>query len=230
MGMQIKMHGTNLDFYVDLSQPNQCPHCNKQIAPRYIDAHFTQSDDASNYSSIAFWSCPACAKVFGVTYDINETSKNMNGLEIFDTTIGNTYPPLLNVIAVDARISEISPHFAELFQHAQIAKACGLLELAGMGFRKALECLLKDSLISLHIVEKEKAKELSLVNSIKAFSDNPRLQKAANQARVIGNDYTHYEARYEGYDIEVLMKLIKITIHWLSMEFDTQDIEPLINK
>ena len=198
--------------------PNVCPHCGKMIAARYINSFIQTSDDGNRTKAIAFWFCNGCGDFFAVTYHLSKIYTNdYVGFE--DSVI----PPVMEKTVVPAEVLSVSPDFAELYEHAERAKNEGMTDLAGMGFRKALECLLKDTLIYLGQDESQ-VEKMTIANAIEAFEDNPRLKTAANNARVIGNDYTHYKARYKGYDIETLRKLISITCHWVCMEIETENL------
>ena len=45
-------------------------------------------------------------------------------------------------------ISELSPNFCEIYNQAYIAEQTNLMQICGTGYRKSLEFLIKDYLIS----------------------------------------------------------------------------------
>lgn len=204
---------------VDLEIPGQCPFCARFITPTLRDTNYFLSDDRYKSSMMAYWSCNGCAQVFAVRYNLVGT-----WIDVMKCNIDSLCPPLLSLTAVDERIQQVSSRFVDLLRQAETAKANGLTDIAGMGFRKALECLLKDALVFLGRKTHDEVCRMSLANAVASFSDNPRLKKASDNARVLGNEYTHYETRYEGYDLDTLQKLISVALHWLTMELETAEL------
>lgn len=226
MGKVVASMNTPNPVNLDLQIPNRCPHCLKMITPSLEYVALNTSDDGHNSSVSAFWACNGCSRIFCSLYAFASADYR----DVYPCFITGSYPPIVEKTDIDPRVKDVSPRFANLFQQSEKAKSEGMIDLAGMGFRKALECLLKDTLIYLEKDTPEHIAALSLNEAIKSFSDNPRLIKAATQARVVGNEYTHYQARYEGYDIDVLQKLISITLHWFIMEIETAELFPLPKK
>lgn len=223
MSMDVKLNNCDLETILSIEElPNKCPYCNHFVAPKYLSSFLSKADNGKDLCAIAFWACNGCSRVFGVTYNLNKLS----GARRYYGYPKLVIPPLMERTEVSDDVKSVSPRFAELFTQAEQAKNEGMDELAGMGFRKALECLLKDALIHLG-KDEDKVVKMKLDEAVRAFSDNPRLQKVATEARVIGNDYTHYKAKYTGYDIKMLQQLISITQHWVSMEIQTENLPPL---
>lgn len=226
MGIIASSMNTEKPIKFDLDIPETCPHCRRRITPALTYVAANCSDDGHAYTVSAYWNCNGCSEVFCCTYYIlGGAYDNPHRGRIL-----STLPPVCDKTFIDPRITAISPRFTELFNQSEEAKARNLTDLAGMGFRKSLEFLLKDSLIALGMEEESKVVGMDLRTAIASFSDNPRLIKAANLARVIGNEYTHYQAKYEGYDLDTLQHLISIALHWLTMEIETIELEPLTKK
>jgi hypothetical protein len=94
----------------------------------------------------------------------------------------------------------------------------GLTEICGIGYRKALEFLIKDYLISNLPDEEEHIKKKLLGKCINDYVENPNIKEMAKRAVWLGNDETHYIRRWENKDINDLKILIDITVHWIEME------------
>lgn len=218
MAKRIQFQNSPNQYMEIQALPDVCPHCGKRIAAKYINSFIKTSDDGNRTKAIVYWFCNGCGEFFAATYFVNKDYPN-NYVGYEDSVI----PPIMEKTVLPAEVLSVSPGFAELFQQAERAKNEGMTDLAGMGFRKALECLLKDTLIYLGQDETQ-VEKMTIAGAIEAFADNPRLQRAATNARVIGNDYTHYKARYDGYDIETLRQLISITCHWVCMEIETENL------
>ena len=92
-------------------------------------------------------------------------------------------------------------------------------ELAGSGYRNAIEVLIKDFAIQeLKAPEKEVCKK-SLSQAIEAYLPNINASVSADVTRVLGNDYTHYERRYEDVDFHVLKRYLQIFINSIDCEY-----------
>lgn len=122
-------------------------------------------------------------------------------------------------------IKLISPKFVEIYQQAHIAEMQGLNEIAGPGYGKALEFLVKDYLIKKLPEEEAAIKSLSLNDCIQQKLDNPKIKALADKARDLRNDETHYERKNEASDINDLKKLIQATSSWIDLESYTAEVE-----
>jgi len=112
-------------------------------------------------------------------------------------------------------ISDVSPLFPEIYGQALAAESSGLDQVAGVGYRKALEYLVKDYCIS---VNKEAAKEIKgapLASCIHKYVDSPQVKICAERAAWLGNDETHYVRKWVDKDLSHLKELILLTINWI---------------
>ena len=120
------------------------------------------------------------------------------------------------------KIQKISSKFVDIYNEAEHAESEGLMEICGMGYRKALEFLIKDYLISLYPNETESIKTELLSKSINRISYD-KLKKVATKSAWLGNDQAHYVQKYENRDIDDLKKYIDATVHWILTEYLTNE-------
>jgi hypothetical protein len=118
-------------------------------------------------------------------------------------------------------IVETSPSFVEIHSQAQESEGLGLNTLVGIGFRKALEFLIKDYLISKRPNEKEAISRANLSQCINKYVPDPNIKMCAERATWLGNDETHYVRTWPDNDLKDLKRLIKLTQYWISSEFLT---------
>ncbi|OKP92102.1 hypothetical protein A3844_01735 [Paenibacillus helianthi] len=121
-------------------------------------------------------------------------------------------------------INEISPLFKVIYGQAYIAENSALNHIAGMGYRKALEFLIKDYLINFLEKERVSIEKKLLGKCIKDDVDNSNIKQVAERAVWIGNDETHYVRKWETKDVSDLKKLIDVTVHWISSEIITKRV------
>lgn len=122
-------------------------------------------------------------------------------------------------------ISELSPNFCEIYNQAYIAEQTNLMQICGTGYRKSLEFLIKDYLIStLPEDQHEAIKNKFLNNCIRDNISNINIKTVASRAVWLGNDETHYTRKWEDKDINDLKSIIELTLHWIESEIRTQKL------
>jgi len=115
-------------------------------------------------------------------------------------------------------ISRLSPTFVSIFKEADEAKHLGLKQVAGPGYRKAFEFLIKDYAKSL---APDKGKEIEKKFSgtiVDEFIPDARIQAVAKRCLWLGNDETHYLRKWTEHDVEDLVVLIKLATDWVEIE------------
>lgn len=129
------------------------------------------------------------------------------------------------VVQQSGAISKISPDFCAIYTQAQEADALGLVLVAGPGYRKALEFLIKDYIVGEFKEQGEEfdAKRASVENTplstcIDKYIRAHEIKEIAKRATWLGNDETHYVRKWEDKDMSDLKNLITLTIHWIEME------------
>lgn len=131
-------------------------------------------------------------------------------------------------VRVPAQFSEsikhISPGFCKIAEEAMNAEANDWKLIAGPGYRKALEFLLKDYLCRLLPKEAEKIKIMPLAACVANHVDHEKLKAMAARAAWLGNDETHYVRKWEDKDLEDLKKVIQLTLHWIEMAEMTESV------
>ena len=100
-----------------------------------------------------------------------------------------------------------------------------MFEICGVGFRKALEFLIKDYAKFKNPEESEQIERKFLGKRIGDYIDDTRIKTVAKRAVWLGNDETHYVRKWEDKDLSDLKKLIELTVHWIEMEFLTESFE-----
>jgi hypothetical protein len=210
--IQISTHGGER---FNLSKiPDKCPFCHKAITPNILIGH----THVYNLEVIMFCPNEDCGKVFIGYYRLNPPSP-------VPQFSGETTKGTLETKKFSEKINEISSAFVKIYDQAYIAEQQDLKEICGVGYRKALEFLIKDYVILNHDDEKEKIEKTQLGNVIENFVNDTRIQSVAKRAAWLGNDETHYIRKWEGKNLDDLKKLIDLTVHWIEMETLTSCFE-----
>ena len=127
-------------------------------------------------------------------------------------------------IAFAETIAKLSPDFVRIFNQASAAEDAELLEVCGPGYRKALEFLIKDYIITALGKAREDVQRSPLGRCIDEFIDDTRIKAAAARAAWLGNDETHYYRKWEDRDLGDLKNLIQMTVDWIDIGIRTQEI------
>lgn len=193
-----------------LGHPKICPNCHKTIYPEWVSCYHP----VINGERVAFvlLSCPntECKVGFLAKYTTANHGHVFNFVEL----------PKFNMIkkGFSESIDDTSLSFVEIYNQAYYAEQIGLFEISGVGYRKALEFLIKDYLIEKDPENSDKIKNLLLGKCINDHITNEYIKAAAKRAVWLGNDETHYVRKWEEKTIEDLKILTELTVHWIEME------------
>lgn len=184
------------------SEPNYCTYCKHTMTPLTRNRYDVPR---SNYIIISFTcSNHECTKVMIGTYEYQKSDKyKLELVNFFPNITLETLPEL---------ISNLSSNFDSAFKQANTAHQLGHLELAGAGYRNALEILVKDYAIIELKQDFEKVSKLSLYDAIGEYFPSFDFQISADMVRILGNDHTHYERKYDEIDFDVLKSYFDIFI------------------
>jgi hypothetical protein len=196
---------SNVTVRIDL-YPDTCPHCHYSIAPGHI---FIAVDKIGLYLS-CFCTRNECSRYFTYFYQ-KESSNGFYFLSrpTFGTAKGVTYSDI---------IKDISSNFIDIYAQAEAAEQFGLKDICGVGYRKALEFLIKDYIIKNNPDLKETVENKLLAACIGDHITNAQIVAISKRAVWLGNDETHYIRKWEGMDINHLKQLIALTVHWFETE------------
>lgn len=131
-------------------------------------------------------------------------------------------PPLSFRDNFSDEIKALSPRFKEIYKQAAEAELSGFNELCGMGYRKALEFIVKDYLIELYPAKKEEILKFFLGDCIKKHVTNQSIKDCAERTAWLGNDETHYMRTWIDRDLNDLKALLEMTIHWIELDLKTK--------
>lgn len=195
---------------------NECTICHKHIYPNLLGEIFT------NDNLFVIVECPSCNEVIVRKYDLVDTiSRTYTG---FKFEYNSTFPIKPKLIDISERIRNISDMFLSIYNQSLQAEANNLDQIAGMGYRKALEFLIKDYLKYKMPNDAEQIEKKLLGKCIDMIT-NVNIQKMAKGATWLGNDETHYIRKWGDKDIKDLKKLIDLTLSWMELEFKTEEYE-----
>jgi hypothetical protein len=195
--------------------PDECPYCHKKITPVNIFGY----NNPNTRSLDVLQKCPneQCSQTYIAYYThITGSSFSYIGKTTKGSLIGKDF---------SQTIIEISPNFTIIYNQAFSAEQQGLDEICGVGYRKALEFLIKEYAIKNKPEKKDAIEKKLLGSCIAEYVDDNRIKAVAKRAVWLGNDETHYIKKWEGKNLEDLKKLIELTVHWIEMEVLSKSFE-----
>lgn len=201
--------------------PEECPLCHAKVVPENI----TQGFFADQWLEM-YYRCvnTKCMRAFIARYQRDAGLSTVQRMATYLLHSSLPVEPLEQVVSAD--ILTLSPSFARISAQARTAEEHGLDEIAGPGYRKALEFLIKDYAISLQSDDraKDEIKAIQLGNVIAKYLTGDKLPIVSKRAAWLGNDETHYERRWVGKDLEDLKKLIEAVEHFIAMEILVKEL------
>ncbi|MFR1104049.1 MAG: hypothetical protein ACLSD3_04445 [Acutalibacteraceae bacterium] len=208
----------------------KCPLCHSVHSGTVLNAYLLDKTIQSGFHSFDYeflyvvHLCEACDSIF---IGIYSSEKEMYGDQPFE--FYSAFPSTSERKEFDERILKMSPRFVEIYNQSQKAEQSELTEICGMGYRKALECLIKDYLLNVKKMGEEEVLSMQLGACIANKVDNPLIKKVAQKCAWLGNDFSHYVNKHnEG--IETLKALIDATVYWICMECVTAESDLISRK
>lgn len=174
--------------------------------------------DADSHFLISFLEyCPVCHQMALREFPIVTKDRFKSGDFYLGDCHSNTFPYFETLTEFEQNISDLSPRFIEIYHQAEKAEQAGLSEICGMGYRKALEFLIKDYLIKNNPESEEEIAGELLSPSINRI-ENSKIKTLAKGSAWLGNDECHYIRKHEDYSIDDLKVFINAVVAFINSE------------
>ena len=132
-------------------------------------------------------------------------------------------PTRFTPVQFDQKVEALSPAFVEIYNQARAAESQNLDQIAGIGYRKSVEFLVKDFCISRFPDEADSIKNKLLARVIADYIDNQQIKTLAERAVWIGNDETHYVRKHDDRDITDMKAFIQAMVYFVGMSLIADD-------
>lgn len=220
--MEKYINQSNYYFYGEY--PNKCPMCKNNISPDRKNIYVNEDLELVDIH----FSCPACGKSFiarySETYDDIVYSSHKHKI----IHLNETFPNIPNEIIFDDRIIKLSKKFVEIFNQSHKAQIFNLNEIAGMGYRKSLEFLIKDYCIYKNADEEGNIKKMPLSQVIEKYVESDKIKVLSKASAWIGNDETHYVREWNDKCIEDMKLFIKSIVAFITYDLSVDDATNMI--
>lgn len=206
-----KLFPNNLNYtYLREKKYNKvstCPYCG--ISTDATQVSLYPLDITNGRIVDVTYKCTSCDKIFHVSYKKFTEEENYQPFSVFPNFTGRKF---------SEHITNTSSRFVKLYNQAYKAEYDCNYELAGCGYRNALEVLIKDYAINVLNVPKKEVKDKKLYRAIETYLPDVDMSNCADVVRILGNDNTHYERDYENIDFQVLKQYLDIFIDMIDVK------------
>lgn len=200
-----------------------CPHCGKTVCLEVIN-YTSSTKEKTEFNSVGFFlQCPSCRKFSIQEFPIITTGSPDYKIGTIGEKIVYTYKVKLENTLPEL-VNDKFPSFKEIYNQSLEAESQGLDQIAGVGFRKSIEFLVKEYAILKHPDKKDAIEKKFLSNVINDYlSDFPQIQTLARAAVWIGNDETHFVRKHEDKDISDMKRFLNATALFISADLTAED-------
>lgn len=199
----------------------RCPLCSVSLNPDVLSAYLIEYDDDSKNKLYLLNYCPTCDECFISFHRYNEEDGNYDF--VYSAPAGKSS------LSFSQAIQNLSPGFIEIYNDSLTAEESGLLSICGMGYRKALEFLVKDYAISFHPDDEAKIEAMPLSQCIKNYIDSDKIKNLARASSWIGNDEAHYSRKHADYNYRDLKRFIDTIVAFIDYECNYSDALALLS-
>ena len=210
--------------YDGLEVVEYCPHCDVTISPILISQHkfYDESLNLPMHTLVLQCNRHNCSRLYLADIWLQ------SGFASEDVTvIDYSILPKVTKVYDDDKISDISPEFVNIYNESLKAEGIGLLKICGCGYRKAIEFLVKDYIISSNKDNEDFnindiKKSTRVIKLIEKYFEDPLLISVAKKLFWLGNDETHYERKWESKDIKDMKNLIEVFLYKIKMDLSVK--------
>ena len=215
-----KLYDCQVDLYAD-----ECPHCGHDTTSNPFCAAAIETEHGLELDLIFQCQNNACQHLFIANYETIPGRASERHFRLRE--IG---PPIFRAPQVRASVRKTSPGFAAIYGQSAVAEGLKLKQVAGAGYRKALEFLVKDYCKILEPSKADSIEKTALGACINNFVTDENIKTTASRAVWLGNDETHYVRQYDDFDIEHLKELIDLTVNWIDTDVRTREFQQRLQK
>lgn len=238
--MLIKKHFQKLsdstNAKVEYDSIEECPNCKKALAAQNLFGVIHNREDKELLSVADY--CNGCHTLVVTEYEISGIllGQDYGGYPVYSTDEyemlkkNHSVPMNFKERTFDEQLTKISPQFVKIYNQAKKAEEYALDEIAGLGYRKSLEFLIKDYAIYKNPDKEEEIKSSWMTVCLKDYIDNESIKTLAEKSEWIGNDEAHYKKLQDDRDVKDMKKFIDALVYFISMSLIVDDADSMQSK
>lgn len=225
-------HSINVEY----NTIEECPNCKKALAPQNLYGVVHKREEKELLSVADY--CNGCHTMIVTEYEIspNIIDTYSDGTHSYSEQnyhmqkLKHSSPVNFRERKFDEALSKISPQFVKIYNQALKAEEYSLDEIAGLGYRKSLEFLIKDYAIYKNPDQAEEIKSLWMMACLNTYIDNDSIKTLAEKSEWIGNDEAHYKKIQDDRDVKDMKKFIDALVYFISMSLIVDDANSMESK
>lgn len=200
-----------------------CPTCHRGLRPVYLNGYVETDKLISIFNY-----CTMCNTSFLSKYSYYKPNP---WTTYVSTNFVESVPKQFMERYFEDKINKLSPKFSIVYNQAKKAEDFNLYEIAGMGYRKSLEILIKDYAIFLNPDKTEEIinPKFTLTKCIENYILDKQLSDLSRLTSWLGNDETHYTRVHEDKDINDLKEYLDATIFFINYDLTAKKAFPIVN-
>lgn len=121
-------------------------------------------------------------------------------------------------------VMKFSESYCDIYTECHKAEVFGLKQVSGTGYRRALEFLIKDYLISRRPDDRAEIENCPLGSCIETYVNDAHVKDVARRASWLGNEGTHYNQRWVEQDLRELKSVLQLVLRWIETEHLTEEL------
>lgn len=203
-----------------LELPDHCPCCNKGTR---IDIVAKAANEAKNELGLILH-CSRCEQFHFLTY-----ATLARGLGHRTTSLQDVFPPPMPDVRIPIEMEELYPDFCKIYKQTAYAEIQGLDHIVGVGYRKALEYLVKHYLSEQLPDERDAILSEPLGKSIKRIP-HAQMQNLAKASTWIGNDQTHIIQKHPNHSVPEMKRFILAFCHLIVFDKIDSDASTFLSQ
>lgn len=207
-------------------QAEECPICHAHIVSKILSGACYGKGDDMHATVLHF--CSGCSSCFITTHLLEKNSKSSSSSLFYNCKSLIASEPVRYVADVFSNnLASVSPMFIDIYNQSKQAETLNMQHIAGIGYRKALEFLVKDYSIRFHSDKSDSIKTMPLAQCINTYIDHPKIKTLAERSVWLGNDETHYVRKHADKDVEDLKRFISACVNYIDMELTLEEAEAM---
>lgn len=204
-------------------QAENCPICHAHIIAKDIGNALYKH--GQNYHATVFNFCSGCQSCFITTYQVKPTVAKPSTFKTIELI--SSEPVKYVAEKFEDSLATLSPTFVEIYNQSKQAETMSLNHIAGMGYRKSLEFLIKDYAIHFNPGKEDEIKSMLLAPCIKTYIDSSKIKTLAEKSAWLGNDETHYVRKHPEFDVQDMKRFIKACYTYIISELTLEEAEAI---
>lgn len=193
-------------------RPDMCPICHSRITPNVMTGGIGGRIYDGNLTVVYICPNDTCREYFLGYYEKRSGQYSLLACR----------PKETSVPSLPAFVVNISTNYCDMYSECYRAEAAGLSQVAGFGYRKALEFLIKDYLVSHRPEDRLTIESTPLAGCIETYVGDANVRDVGRRAVWLGKG--HAQRSWADKDLRDLKTVLELVLRWIETEYLTAEL------